>query len=68
MVNRIKKPYPNKTAKAIKVRNAIISASNEILVYVCLMASERIILGVDPGTNIMGYGVIKILGNKPELI
>jgi crossover junction endodeoxyribonuclease RuvC len=29
---------------------------------------ERIILGIDPGTNITGYGVIRIAGNKPELI
>ncbi|MBN1387040.1 MAG: crossover junction endodeoxyribonuclease RuvC [Bacteroidales bacterium] len=29
---------------------------------------ERIILGIDPGTNITGYGVIKVSGNKPELI
>jgi crossover junction endodeoxyribonuclease RuvC len=31
-------------------------------------AKERIILGIDPGTNITGYGVIKVAGNKPELI
>ena len=29
---------------------------------------ERIILGIDPGTNITGYGVIKISGTVPELI
>jgi crossover junction endodeoxyribonuclease RuvC len=29
---------------------------------------ERIILGIDPGTNITGYGVIKIAGNNPQLI
>ncbi|MGC9341931.1 MAG: crossover junction endodeoxyribonuclease RuvC [Bacteroidales bacterium] len=27
--------------------------------------SDRIILGIDPGTNIMGYGVIRIENNKP---
>ena len=27
--------------------------------------SERIILGIDPGTNLMGYGVIKGFGNSP---
>lgn len=31
-------------------------------------AKERIILGIDPGTNITGYGVIRVAGNKPELI
>ena len=29
---------------------------------------ERIILGIDPGTNITGYGVIKCCGTQPELI
>ncbi len=32
------------------------------------MINERIILGIDPGTNIMGYGLIKQKGNKMELI
>ncbi len=31
-------------------------------------AKERIILGIDPGTNITGYGVIRITGTVPELI
>lgn len=30
--------------------------------------TERIILGIDPGTNVMGYGLIKITGNHLELI
>lgn len=29
---------------------------------------ERIILGIDPGTTITGYGVIKATGNVPELL
>ena len=29
---------------------------------------ERIILGVDPGTNVMGFGLIKVVGNKISLI
>jgi crossover junction endodeoxyribonuclease RuvC len=29
---------------------------------------ERIILGIDPGTSITGYGVIKTLGTTPQLI
>ncbi len=29
---------------------------------------EKIILGVDPGTNVMGYGVLRIVGNKAELM
>jgi len=29
---------------------------------------EKIILGIDPGTNIMGYGVLKVTGTKPEVL
>ena len=29
---------------------------------------EKIILGIDPGTTIMGYGVLRVVGNKPELV
>lgn len=32
------------------------------------MATDRIILGIDPGTVIMGYGLIHIKGVNPELI
>ena len=31
-------------------------------------AKERIILGIDPGTTITGYGIIKISGRDPELM
>jgi len=30
--------------------------------------NERIILGIDPGTTIMGYGIIKVVNRKPELV
>jgi crossover junction endodeoxyribonuclease RuvC len=30
--------------------------------------TDRIILGIDPGTTIMGYGLIHVKGNKMELI
>lgn len=30
--------------------------------------TEKIILGIDPGTNVMGYGVIKVIGNKAEMV
>lgn len=30
--------------------------------------SEKIIMGIDPGTNVMGYGVIKVVGNKAEMV
>lgn len=29
---------------------------------------ERIIMGIDPGTNVMGYGVIGINGKTPQMI
>ncbi|MEE0912937.1 MAG: crossover junction endodeoxyribonuclease RuvC [Paludibacteraceae bacterium] len=29
---------------------------------------DRIILGIDPGTNVMGYGVIRIVGAKIEMM
>jgi crossover junction endodeoxyribonuclease RuvC len=32
------------------------------------LPKERIILGIDPGTSITGYGVIKTVGTVPELI
>jgi len=28
------------------------------------MSKERIILGIDPGTTIMGFGIIKVIDNK----
>jgi crossover junction endodeoxyribonuclease RuvC len=31
-------------------------------------STERIILGIDPGTNTTGYGVIKAAGRNPELV
>lgn len=31
-------------------------------------AKERIILGIDPGTQVMGYGVIRITGKSPALV
>lgn len=29
---------------------------------------ERIILGIDPGTNILGYGVLRVVGRKAEML
>lgn len=31
------------------------------------MTKERIILGIDPGTIVMGYGLLMVQGNKPKL-
>jgi crossover junction endodeoxyribonuclease RuvC len=32
------------------------------------MVKEQIILGIDPGTTIMGYGILKVTGNKTEML
>ena len=32
------------------------------------LINDKIILGIDPGTIIMGYGLIRVKGNKAELI
>ena len=32
------------------------------------MKAEKIILGIDPGTNVMGYGVIRTIGTKAEMV
>lgn len=29
---------------------------------------ERIILGIDPGTTVMGYGVLRVVGSKPSMV
>lgn len=29
---------------------------------------ERVIMGIDPGTNVMGYGVIGVNGKTPEVV
>ena len=33
-----------------------------------VQATERIILGIDPGTTILGYGLIKVEGKKMSLV
>ena len=32
------------------------------------LQTERVILGIDPGTRILGYGIIKCMGKKMELV
>ncbi len=29
---------------------------------------KRVIMGIDPGTNIMGYGIVRVDGRKPEYV
>lgn len=33
-----------------------------------IVVKDKIILGIDPGTNVMGYGIIQIIDNKMTLI
>ena len=30
--------------------------------------TEKIIMGIDPGTNVMGYGLLKVRGNKASMM
>ena len=30
--------------------------------------TERVIIGFDPGTNVMGYGILGVNGKKPHMI
>ena len=32
------------------------------------LKTEKIILGIDPGTSIMGFGIIKVIGKKMEFV
>ena len=32
------------------------------------MSKDKIILGIDPGTTIMGFGIIKVVNKKMEFI
>ncbi len=29
---------------------------------------DRVIIGIDPGTNMMGYAILGICGNKPHMV
>ena len=32
------------------------------------MAKDQVILGIDPGTTVMGYGLIRVSKNQPEMV
>ena len=32
------------------------------------MTDEKTILGIDPGSNVMGYGVVKVIGAKAQIV
>jgi len=33
-----------------------------------MVERERIILGIDPGTTVMGYGILRVVGKKAEFV
>jgi len=37
-------------------------------IYFMSNAKDKIILGIDPGTTIMGYGLLKVNGNHAEML
>ncbi len=52
---------------ALKRRRNIEKAQGP-MPYFWAMASEKIILGIDPGTNFLGYGIIRCTGQKMEML
>jgi crossover junction endodeoxyribonuclease RuvC len=42
----------------------LLALNNEVF----LMVEDKIILGIDPGTTVMGYGVIRVKGTKLEML
>lgn len=41
---------------------------NETKSFLTLKQYDRVIIGIDPGTNVMGYGILGIKQNKTEMI
>lgn len=35
---------------------------------VAVMGLDRVIIGIDPGTNVMGYAILGVKGGKPLMI
>jgi len=33
-----------------------------------VMDFERVIIGIDPGTNVMGYGIVGVNGKRPDMV
>jgi len=47
---------------------ACISTAKVKRIKIFIVKTEKIILGIDPGTTIMGFGLIKVVGKKMEFI
>src|ERR1051326_6780963 len=55
--------------RLITLCNAFFDArSNQTNLRKFYLSTDRVILGIDPGTSIMGFGVIHISGNKMHLL
>ena len=55
-------------AKVINRIELLLSLAKEICAQMIKPVAEKIILGIDPGTNVMGYGVIKVEGTKASIV
>lgn len=42
--------------------NSSAASTSPLAVY------DRIIIGIDPGTNVMGYGILGVVARKPSMI
>lgn len=45
-----------------------IDTPDEISMNLDVRKYERVIMGIDPGTNVMGYGIIGVNGKTPEVL
>src|SRR5690606_5116925 len=59
LISEIKKLKTKKTQNLIRVKQLSETKSD-------IKNTERIILGIDPGTTIMGFGLIKAINKKME--
>lgn len=50
------------------MNEADLQSSGNVNIDSTLREFDRIIIGIDPGTNVMGYGVIGITRKKPQMI
>ena len=39
-----------------------------LMEVIMIQPVKKIILGIDPGTTIMGYGLLKVVGTKPQVM
>ena len=66
----IEKPKPEILDPMDAVVRVTLSSicSSDLHILHLFSTMEKIILGIDPGTNIMGYGLIKVVDNKAQML